>query len=425
MKLVSRFLSRRVSAPRFRNAAQAAWFAAAAFGVFARGVEYLHDRGIWLDEASLKTAIVDHSLFEKISNQQSAPIGFLLIEKGILKVFGDATWAMRLPSVLGAIAAMIGFAILARRVLPAWAAVAATAMFAFSDDLIYFASELKPYSTDVAAAVAALLIGTSLTRPELSAADVRKWIAAGAALVWFSFPVPFFLAGAGIAGLVAAWSRRDRSGARGIVFIGAGWLLAFIPFYVLSRMHLPANTILWQFWGFAFPPRPFSVGGTLAWLVLMVLDFFVYPLEIPLPFLDLRVSALPAIALAGAGFIALARTPGDRPNLALFAAPVVLALAAALGRLYPFHGRLILGVSCCFYYMIARGITVFGDVAPRYRSVAFAVAAAALLAWPGLLAAVHLFEPRYRMEVSPVGDYREATRYEDWIPGAARLIGRG
>ncbi len=46
------------------------------------------------------------------------------------------------------------FARLARRILPPRPALIALVLFAFSDDLIYYSSELKPYSLDLAVGLA-------------------------------------------------------------------------------------------------------------------------------------------------------------------------------------------------------------------------------------------------------------------------------
>ena len=79
---------------------------------------------------------------------------------------------------------------------PAQSAVwVAVALFGVSGDLVYFASEAKQYSSDVASALAMILLGLTLGARPLTAPRAALLGAAGVTVVWFSHPSIFVLIG--------------------------------------------------------------------------------------------------------------------------------------------------------------------------------------------------------------------------------------
>ena len=94
--------------------------------------------------------------------------------------------------------------------LPRRAALVALALFAFSDDLIYYSSEMKPYSVDLAVGLAISLAALdALGKPATTRSAV--WLATlVAAAPWWSFASAFVVAGCGDgAGPGQLWSRGD------------------------------------------------------------------------------------------------------------------------------------------------------------------------------------------------------------------------
>ena len=147
-------------------------------GVFLRLFVYLSGRSFWMDEASLwanlaHKPILDFS--EPMTGDQLAPVGFLIAQRAIMSVFGVLKYAARLlPLACGLISVFL-FARLARRLLAPRAALVALALFCFSDDLIYYASELKPYSLDLAIALAISLAALMRSHNRCRLAGRRYW----------------------------------------------------------------------------------------------------------------------------------------------------------------------------------------------------------------------------------------------------------
>ena len=126
-------------------------------GVLLRVVVYLSNRSMWLDELSLSGNIVGKPVLdfsEYLASDQLAPFGFLIVQRALVPILGDSNFALRLVPLIAGVLSLYLFSLLARRVLPRRAALVALVLFAFSDDLIYYSSEMKPYSVDLAVGLA-------------------------------------------------------------------------------------------------------------------------------------------------------------------------------------------------------------------------------------------------------------------------------
>ncbi len=123
--------------------------------------QYLANRSLWLDEAMLANNILSRSfagLTQQLSNDQGAPIGFLFLQKTITLLLGDSEYALRLlPFLAGCLSLCLMF-LLVRKVASPFAGSLALALFAVSPALIYYSSEVKQYSSDVAIALALVLL---------------------------------------------------------------------------------------------------------------------------------------------------------------------------------------------------------------------------------------------------------------------------
>src|SRR5271157_2953581 len=125
-------------------------------GVLLRVGVYLWNRQYWMDEGTLLGNLEGMRVLDfsgHLHGDQLAPVGFLIIERVIVGLLGDSGYATRFVPLVCGIVALWLFKSLAFRLLPFAAAMVALALFAFSDDLVYYSSELKPYSSDLALAM--------------------------------------------------------------------------------------------------------------------------------------------------------------------------------------------------------------------------------------------------------------------------------
>ena len=167
---------------------------------------YLGNRPYWMDEGSLRTNLSGGPIFDftrPLMSDQLAPFGFLIVERMLVAACGDSTYATRLFPLICGITALWLFCELAEKLLSRSGAVVAMILFAFSDDLIYYASELKPYSTDLAIGLAVTLLCFKELHAERS--NRRLVLLALLAFVspWASFSSVFLVAGCGAALVLA------------------------------------------------------------------------------------------------------------------------------------------------------------------------------------------------------------------------------
>lgn len=405
----------REHANRWRD--RLAWLAgrpvgvALALGAALRLALYYNDRGLWLDEVSLVLNIGGRSaagLFAPYQHTQLAPAGFVTLEWLAWQLLDESRLAMRLVPLLGGLGALAGFAVLARKALAPTAAAIAVFLFAVSGDLIWYASELKPYSTDVCAAVIGLLMGESLARR----ADFswRRGLAVGllgAGLVWLSFPAALVLAGVGGSLIVSALADRAWRRVLALVLISMVWAGSFaVEHRVASRMLGEGAGGMQAFWAFGFPPWPPAGVRDALWPVRRLVFLSVNPLDgYHAGRSSLWPTALPVLVCLGVGAVCLWRR--DRLLAGLVLSPLPLALAVAYPRLYPFHGRLALYLMPTLLLTIAEGLAALLRATPkRFGRLLRVVLLSTVFVPPGLRVLGQIAEPRYVPDHNPVGDVR-------------------
>ena len=96
------------------------------------------------------------ALFEGLDYVQTAPVGFLLVEKALITLFGTSELVLRAFPLFCSLLALPLFRSLAKRVLSGWSATFAVGLFSLGIPFIYFASQVKQYSSDVFFAILVL-----------------------------------------------------------------------------------------------------------------------------------------------------------------------------------------------------------------------------------------------------------------------------
>ena len=309
----------------------APWLLIAA-GVLLRLQRYADNRSFWLDESLLGLNLIEKStrgLLESLGYVQSAPQGFLLVEKGAMTILGDSEWSLRLFPFVASLAGIVLFALVVRRLLPPWPALLAMTLFVVNEPLLYQSSEAKPYSVDVTVALLITwlaLRALSVPAGTTSVLTLAPLAAAGAGAVWFSYPSVFVLAGAFVALMLREdWSRRRRS----LVIVLATAVLCAGSFLVLYA--LSAGTIA-TVRSSVFPgDDPHATSQ-----VTSILRAGWASLADPGGFLP-SMRGVAVLCLA-TGMVALLRS--RRPErVALLIGPGALSFVAALLSKYPAGGR--------------------------------------------------------------------------------------
>jgi hypothetical protein len=314
-----------------------------------RAAAMLSDRCLWIDESMLALNLVNRSpaqLLEPLDHNQGAPVGFLLTVKAAITALGASEWSLRLVPFLASLVGMVGFAWLARRLLPEGAAVLGVALFALSPHLISYAAECKQYACDAAICVGLFSASVGL----LKGKGGRRWVVlalAGAVAVWCSHPAAFVLGGIGGALLLHAAVMRDRAKFLSASLTVGCWLTSFGLCYILCLKQLGGNKYLTDYWTDHFLPLS---PGAVSWVADHLVAFFTVPggfggLLVPMGGL--------AAMLALVGLREFGRERG--PLAVALVGPVgVLLFASALHK-YPFGGRLLLFLVPVATLLVARG----------------------------------------------------------------------
>ncbi len=367
--------------------------------------QYLAGRSLWLDESLLALNVLHRSwggLLGTLEYNQAAPWGVLLLLKGAVTVFGSNEYALRAVPLLSALAAIAVFLHLSRRVLDPPVAALATALFACSETIAYYGSEVKPYATDLLAATVLLLVAHRVLPGRAPPASAPLVAAAlGALAVWFSFPSVLLLSAFAFVWLGTVARPGTAPAARRTAIIAcAAWGISFACAYFLVIRALSTDASRLRFWEGAFPPALFSPAA-LAWLGGTLHSAFLDPLRLH-PFW-----------LAAPLFLLGCFQP--RPKEELFTAVLSLSvcaalLAAVLGK-YPFQGRLIVFFLPVFVLLVCQGVGRFARA--RCGTLPAAVIAAALLAIPLRDASTRVLSPLLREELRTVLEEMRSVRRSD------------
>lgn len=321
-----------------------------AYGIILRAARYLFNPALFVDEGSLALNIIHRpisGLLHSLDYNQAAPFGFLALERLAFLAFGRSEYALRLLPFLASIAALFLFHGVARRVLAAWAAPVALALFAVSGHMIYYGAQIKQYSSDTAATLLVLLAGLEVASKRLTARRAAAFALVGAALVWLSHPSVFVLAGVGTALLLSAIKRKDWPALRLLSVSVAVWLASFALFYAVSLSRMGANQTLENSWDRkgTFMPLPPTSLKDLGWFPDAFFSMFTNPVGSPFPI------AAGLIFIIGCAALLRRKT-----HLLMLTAPVLFTLLASAAHKYPFGRRLLLFMVPLVLLVIIAGV---------------------------------------------------------------------
>jgi hypothetical protein len=334
---------------------EALTWAAVAIGVVLRVAGYAQNRPLYMDERALLVNLVKLPVFDfhtTLTENQLAPPGFLVLERLVVRLPGNRVMAARFFPMACGVASIFLLRAAVRRFLLPQAVPIAVGLFALSDWLIYYSSEIKQYSCDLALTLVALLLAAG---PSPANPTPRRLLALGifgVAGVWFSYPLVLVLAGVGTYLLGAAMIRRDSRGVLRLAAVGLAWAASFAVCYVVSHGILSKERFIWDWWDFSFLPLPPRSMAQLEYDLWHIVNVFDSPADVKTPMGPIPTAILASVLAIAGGVSLLRRWPG---GLYLLVAPVAFALAASVLHQYPFHGRLLIFLVPSVHMLVAQG----------------------------------------------------------------------
>jgi hypothetical protein len=375
--------------------------------------QYVANRSLWLDEAMLALNIINRSfagLAQPLDDNQGAPLGFLLVQKLLTVLLGNADYVLRIFPLICGLSSIWAMYALAKRIFVERAAIiAAVILFAFSDRHIYYSSEVKQYSSDVFICLLLLqVIARTFDRNPFRQHFVLL-AASGTAALGFSHSALFILAGGGSTLGAHFILKRDWSSTIKLGCVAAVWCISVLSLYFISLRYLSANTELLDYWSHAFMPLP--PWRDWGWFIETSRSVMSHTIGLPHKL---------AVALLAIGAISICVRRWQY-GLMLFL-PILLTLIASALHKYPFSDRLILFLIPIMLLIIAESIgrtqSVF-DGLKRFSRMGFPVALG-ILAWvavsPAYSAVRHLRHPRVVEEIKPIVSYlSEHAQWNDVV----------
>lgn len=407
---------RMVPSPGAANIANRLAILALLIGALFRILQYLGNRSLWQDEALVLPWFLNPGFAELLNPfvLRPLPAGFLVFEKLLARTFGDWELVLRLVPLLGGLAVLAFCYGLARATLAEHAVPVAVAVVALSPFLIYYASELKPYSTDAAATSGVVWLAAHLRHRQITWWRAAAWAAATLLAIWISLTAVFAICGSALVLLAARLRAGERLATWRLLWasVPAGTLF-MLPY--LAGVLQPAGAApaaadapgyMQSFWESGFMPLPPTRAADWLWFPRTALRVFQDPLGLLHGGTGFGPLALALLALA---VFAIGVFSVGRWNAALLLAPVALTLlASGLGR-YPFGadwntgGRVILFLVPCFLLVMAGGLAQLHEWLPARLRVLWLLPVALLLLPPLAQAATTV--PYGRGELKPLLEY--------------------
>lgn len=341
-------------------------------GALLRIWHFVGARSFWMDETMVALDIMYLSptgLMGALPFEQIAPLGWLLLEKACTHLWDNFEFALRLPSLVGGIAALLIFHRLLKSCVGAWETVAGMAMLSLFPLFIQYSSEVKPYILDAMFSAAILNVSVLLLR----AHDQRiRWTlfygATGIVCIPLSFGGTLAMAGTGTALFAAAAARKERVWALGLVGVGILWASLFVALYQLSYAHNAATitNMTDVYWTKNFAPFPTSLQG---------IYWYTSTAAVTIGYLLSSSNAQLAAILWLYGMV---RIGTREPWIAVLLISTIFAtLIASMFGAYPFSKRLILGLAPAVIIGVSSG--AIGVVMQfRHRAIATIVMIALL-----------------------------------------------
>ena len=328
-------------------------------GIMLRASKYLPGWSMRGDELSVTTNLINRSALELASKpldfEQAAPIGFLLLEKLLITIFGGADYVLRLPAFL---AGCISIALMARLLVKTggkYGAVFGLSAFAFGNYLIYYSSELKQYEIDVLICLILTLLFHNHLIGETTKKDFMELGAFGALSICLSHPALFVVIAIGLT--LLAHYRKDKQKLIWISIIGTLWAGIFLTIYLILIRYQTRSEYLVTFWGNLLSYMPMPPWRDLTWFpkALNGLFFVVAGLSSGL------ILVIPIYMLGLWGFL----REKNWQWAAVLTIPIGLNMIASGFQKFPFHGRLILYLLPLVFVMLGKGIDALIEKIPN------------------------------------------------------------
>lgn len=369
--------------------------------------QFFANVSLWVDELALVRGILSADAFELLAqpllHDQVAPKGFLLVVKLAVSLTGPSEYALRLFPLACSLVSLVAFVRLSARFMGGTGALVASVLFATAIPLIASGSLVKQYSADVCVAVLLWQLAHGLT-----ARTVKRGRAAfyGSLLVWFSSSAALMTVALGASMLAWPGAGAFEGRRRALVPVVACWWASTLTatLATLATTTQATRDYMQWFWAGGFAPLSPSAFVKTLWPLERISSMFgpgqtfagtAYPFPV----------VYAALALLGLALI----WRRDRTKAALLTVPLLVTMAAAAARQYPFNDRLVIFLLPGLLLAIAATVeSAWRLLRPRHAALAALCVAAPLL--PAVYPILATPPPHYNEPIKPVLSYLRERR---------------
>lgn len=313
--------------------------------------QFLINRSLWLDEASLALNIINRDFIELLSPldyMQSAPILFLFIEKMTSLLFSGSEYGLRILPLVSFLFSSYLLAIILQSIYKnSLSIVFGLSLFFFNHTLLYYSSEVKQYMTDVFLQCFLLYISIVFKVPKTTKHCIALSIL-GVGAIFLSNVAPVILVTSGIYLLyIYIKEKNGRLPLLTIVYIL--WASAFIVYFSLfihNNPHKPGMNTFWSPTFISCNPFKFYMYRSIA------VDLYTLA---QISGMNNKIASIVCISLFFAGITGLIR----RKKIEILIAglvPVGAHIGLVMLKLYPFDIKFVLYLLPSFLIICSSGV---------------------------------------------------------------------
>jgi len=338
-------------------------------GIFLRLRQYIADRSLWVDEASLALNIINRTymeLLQPLDYDQGAPLGFLVVVKLTTSILGNQDFILRLIPLLSGILSLI----LVYQITVDYfgkSALTALLMFSISGAMIAYSTELKQYSTDVLISLLLIYFTLRILRNEEQGRNVTLLGLVGIIAILMSHPAVFTLPVVGLVLAGSAFLKKEYSQLYRLVASGFVWIMILLAIYMISLQNLVGNENLQKYWNDSFAPIP--PWEHLYWYRNVFISLMPHISPSFFPYITqnfdpryLMNACLTLVLLGGASFLIRNTAVGI-----LLGLPISIMFIASALRLYPISERFLYFWFPSLLFLLAEGIWLIYRLVSRYN----------------------------------------------------------
>lgn len=385
-------------------------------GILIRFRQYMFNRSLWLDEASLAMNILKLNyteLFKPLLHGQAAPSLFLLITKLFTDIAGYSEYVLRFFPFLCGIISLLFFYQLAKHILQKQVIPVAIGLLSFSYYAIYYSNEFKQYSVDLLFTILLIFFAFKLDEGKYQKRISIYFGFIAILSTWFSHTSLFVLSGVLAALFYELLIKKNETDPKKFLYcehlkklivISFLSIISFAFHYFLIIRKLP-KTHFYEFWSIGFIPFPPTNLSDVKWYLNKIIDV----LKNPLGFSVLYGLAFIFLLMGIYGF--WIRKEKIYFNLLVF--PLLVLILASVLQIYPINGRLVLFILPIIYIIISEGMSQFvNSFCPHSRIIGILIVAFLLL-YPVFFGLNLIIKPIQNEEIKPVIQYCLRNKREE------------